>query len=178
MKKEIDILKESQKVLSKLDQGVLLTTKYKEKVNTMTIGWGTIGIEWGLPIFIAFVRTSRYTKEMLDRSKEFIINAPVDQDVKSIIGYCGTRSGKDHDKIKEMNLTLVPGETVNVPAIKELPLTLECEVLYSQNQELHKIPAELQKRYYPQDVDSSVPGSNQDIHVMYIAHIKKAYILD
>ena len=64
MKKEIDILKESQKVLSKLDQGVLLTTKYKEKVNTMTIGWGTIGIEWGLPIFIAFVRTSRYTKEM------------------------------------------------------------------------------------------------------------------
>ena len=164
MKKEIDILKESQKVLSKLDQGILLTTKYKEKVNTMTIGWGTIGIEWGLPIFIAFVRTSRYTKKMLDQSKEFTINVPIDQDVKNIIGYCGTHSGKDHDKIKEMNLTLVPGETANVPAIKELPLTLECE--------------ELQKRYYPQVVDSSVSGSNQDIHVMYIAHIKKAYILD
>ena len=134
MKKEIDILKESQKVLSKLDQGILLTTKYKEKVNTMTIGWGTIGIEWGLPIYIAFVRTSRYTKEMLDQSKEFTINVPIGQDVKNIIGYCGTRSGKDHDKIKEMDLTLVPGETVNVPAIKEMPLTLECEVLYSQNQ--------------------------------------------
>ena len=51
--------------------GVLLTAKADGQVNTMTIGWGTIGIQWGKPIFIAFVRGCRHTKGMLDKNPEF-----------------------------------------------------------------------------------------------------------
>ena len=31
----------------------------------MTIGWGGIGVEWGKPVFIAYVRESRYTKRSI-----------------------------------------------------------------------------------------------------------------
>lgn len=178
MKKEINILDNAQLVLSRLHSGVLLTTQSKGEVNSMTIGWGTIGIEWGQPIFTAYVRLHRHTKMMLDESKEFTINVPLDDSARHILGYCGTKSGKDHDKIQDLNLTLVQSDCVQAPGIKELPLTLECKVLYSQDQLLEKIPQEFQKRYYPQDVDSSSTGANQDIHCMYIAQIVKAYILE
>jgi len=40
----------------------------------MTISWGTLGIEWNKPIFTAFIREGRFTKELLDESGEFTIN--------------------------------------------------------------------------------------------------------
>lgn len=176
-KKELSILDDASLILSQLSKGVLLTTKDQDKVNTMTIGWGTIGIEWGQPIFTAFVRTHRHSKEMLDHSGSFTINAPYQKDTKQILGYCGSHSGRDVDKIKELGLHLVPCETIDSMAIQELPLTLECEILYSQVQDLETIPEDLKERYYPQNVDSLATGSNKDVHVQYIAKIKKAYIL-
>jgi flavin reductase (DIM6/NTAB) family NADH-FMN oxidoreductase RutF len=48
------------------------------------------------------------------------------------LGICGTKSGRSIDKIKELNLTLETPNNVSVPAIKELPLTLKCRVIYKQ----------------------------------------------
>ena len=44
---------------TKLYEGVLLTTKVGERTNSMVIGWGTLGIEWGKTIFTVFVRENR-----------------------------------------------------------------------------------------------------------------------
>ena len=170
MKKEIDILQESHQVLSCLAAGALLTTKAQGKVNTMTIGWGTIGIEWGEPVFIAFVRQSRHTKTMLDATGEFTISVPDKNTDPQILSYCGTRSGRDTDKIQDLHLTLVEPEQIHAPAIKELPLTLECQVLYSQDQEFDRLPEAIQKRYYPAQAKDQ-----HDVHTMYIAKIVKAY---
>ena len=41
----------------------------------------------------------------------------------------GVKSGKDTDKIKDMHLTLLPGEKVKVPLIKESPVNIECRVV-------------------------------------------------
>ena len=174
MKKEINILQESHRVLYSLANGALLTTKLQEKVNTMTIGWGTIGIEWKEPVFIAFVRQSRYTKEILDATGEFTINVPNQETDPRILSYCGTHSGKDTDKILDLGLTLVDPEQIKVPAIKELPLTLECQVLYSQAQEYDLLPETIQRQYYPID-DSKPVKEKPDVHTMYIAKIIKAY---
>ena len=130
MKRKIELWDEAGHILSSVGKGVLLTAAADGKVNTMTIGWGTLGIEWSKPIFIAFVRESRYTKELLDKNPEFTVNIPYGEYDKSILGICGTRSGRDMDKIKELGLTLEPSETVSVPGIRELPLTLECKVIY------------------------------------------------
>ena len=36
-----------------MKKGILLTAKDGDFVNTMTIGWGTLGIEWSRPVFVA-----------------------------------------------------------------------------------------------------------------------------
>ena len=66
MKKFVNAFDYAGEICKAMPKGILLTTKDGDKVNTMTIGWGTIGIQWGRPVFIAFVRDSRYTMEMLN----------------------------------------------------------------------------------------------------------------
>lgn len=177
MKKEINVFDYAGDIGKALPKGILLTTKHGEKVNTMTIGWGMVGIEWGKPIFIAYVRESRFTKQLLDQSGEFTINVPYGEFDKSILGYCGTKSGRDVDKIKECGLTLEEPVVIKTPGIKEFPLTLECRVIYKQDQDPDAIPEAIKKRYYPQDVDSTASGSNRDYHTAYYGEIVSAYIL-
>ena len=174
MKEHIDVIERAGDILGALTPGALFTVCVDGEVNTMTIGWGTIGIEWKEPVFIAFVRQSRYTKEILDATGEFTINVPNQETDPRILSYCGTHSGKDTDKILDLGLTLVDPEQIKVPAIKELPLTLECQVLYSQAQEYDLLPETIQRQYYP--IDNSKPVKEKpDVHTMYIAKIIKAY---
>ena len=143
MKKHVDAFDYAGTVCKEMAKGILITTKLDGKVNTMTIGWGHIGIEWGKPIFIAYVRESRHTYTMLEGNGEFTVNIPMGQVDKKILGYCGTKSGRNTDKIRDMGLTLEDPSVISVPGIKELPLTLECKVIYKQKQDLSAIPAEL-----------------------------------
>lgn len=178
MRKKIDALEHANTILTELKKGILLTTKQGDKVNAMTISWGKLGIEWAKPIFTAYVRDGRFTYEQLD-SGEFTINVPLDRKkVAKALGFCGTKTGREHDKIKEINLTLVDGENVSVPAIKEFPLTLECKVIYIQEQNPAAMPEEFIPQFYPQDVDSSFHSANKDFHTMFYGEIVNAYILE
>ena len=164
-------------ICNAMQKGILLTTKDGQKVNTMTIGWGMIGIEWGKPIFIAFVREGRHTRKTLEAGMAFTVNCPYGVFDKHILGYCGTKSGRDTDKITDMHLTLVDSDHIEVPGIKEFPLTLECKLLYAQSQDLSAIPADILKKYYPSDIDSSACGSNSDRHIAYYAEILSSYLI-
>ncbi len=178
MKKEINVFEYAKEIMTALKSGVLLTTMAQGKVNTMTISWGTLGIEWGKTIFTTFVREHRFTKEQLDKNPEFTVNIPWGTFDKKILGVCGTTSGRTTDKIKELGLTLEAAEAVSVPAIRELPLTLECKVVYVQKQDEKAMNEEYQKACYPKDVDSSFHGSNKDYHTAYYGEIVRAYIIE
>ena len=168
MKREIDAFSYANEILQAVGKGVLMTTKADGQANTMTIGWGTMGIQWGKPIFIAYVRESRHTKSLVDKNPEFTINVPYGQYDKSILGFCGTKSGRDVDKIQELGLHLEEGETVSVPAIRELPLTLECKVIYKQEQVKEAIAPDSLEKYYPAG----------DFHTAYYGQITAAYIVE
>ena len=172
MKKTINAFDYAGDICKALPRGILLTTKAGEKVNTMTIGWGHIGIEWSRPVFIAYVRETRFTRQMLDANGEFTINVPYGPLDGKILGYCGTKSGRDVDKIKEMQLDLEPSEKISVPGIRQLPLTLECRVIYKQKQDLSAIPEDILARYYPVD-DTGF----QDYHYAYYGEIVNAYLI-
>ena len=73
MKREVNPFDYAGEICKALPGGILLTTKGATGVNTMTIGWGTLGIEWGKPICTVFVRESRFTKGLLDKNPEFTI---------------------------------------------------------------------------------------------------------
>lgn len=167
MKKTVDAFDYAGQIMKAMPKGILLTTASDSEVNTMTIGWGAMCVEWGKPIFIAYVRESRYTKEMLEKNGEFTVNVPINGCDSKILGYCGRMSGRDVNKIKELHLVLEDGEKVSVPGIKELPLTLECKVIYKQEQPVEQIPADAKDRYYP----------HGDAHTAYYGEIVNAYLI-
>ena len=172
MKKSVNVFEYSNRICSAMKRGVLLTTASGDKVNTMTIGWGHVGIEWGKAIFVAYVRESRYTKALLDETGEFTVNVPLEEADPKILGYCGTKSGRECDKIRDMDLTVVESEKIRVPGIKEFPLTLECKVLFSQVQDPVLLPPDIQKRFYPTD-----SGEFPDAHTAYYGEILNAYLI-
>lgn len=168
-KKKIDIHDYAGEIIKAMRPGILLTTKVGGKVNSMTIGWGTLGIIWERPVFVAYVRQQRYSREMLDECREFTINVPVGAYRRKILGICGSKSGRDTDKIEAAGLTPVEPEVISVPGIKELPLTLECRVLYRQEQESDQFNEEITRQFYTMETGD---------HICYYGEIVAAYIIE
>lgn len=177
MKQQVNVFDYAGHICESMKKGILLTTKAADKVNTMTIGWGTIGIEWGRPIFVAYVRVGRHTRKMLDACGEFTINVPYGEVDAKILGFCGTKSGRDTDKIVEMGLELVESDFVSVPGFRQFPLTLECKVLSQKLQNIPMLPETLRNRYYPTGINGSDPGKNEDFHIAYYGEIVNAYLI-
>ena len=174
MKREINAFDYAAEVFKALPKGILLTSEAEDCVNAMTIGWGTIGIEWGVPIFTAYVRTSRFTYELMERTGEFTICAPLGELSKTAakaIGLCGSKSGRDMDKLAMAGVHPVEADIVRPPAIKELPLTFECRVVFSQEQPIKAISSRFKNFYVPNTAHS-------EPHVAYYGEILKAYIIE
>ncbi len=176
MKKKIDVKEYANQIIQAIPKGILLNTK-DEKFNSMIIGWGGLGTNWALPVFTVYVREGRFTREQLDHNPNFTISIPVKGINPKIVKVCSRESGRHIDKVKEANLTLEEAEVNGVPGIKEYPLTLECKVLYRQEQKLDLYDEKV-KHFYPQDVGSENVGANKDVHVMYIGEIVDAYIIE
>ncbi|WP_202709406.1 flavin reductase family protein [Sporosalibacterium faouarense] len=166
MKKDINFNEYSTEMLEQLKKGAFLTVKDGDKVNTMTIGWGNIGVVWGKPIFTVEVRYSRYTYELLENSKEFTVSIPLNKDLKEELGICGTKSGRDIDKFTECELTPEQGKVLSTPIVGECELHYECKVVYKQAMEPGTLSDEIKEKYY----------TNNDYHVLYYGEIVATYV--
>ena len=76
-KRKISVTECANDIIKALPEGVLLTTKAGDKLNSMVIGWGNPGRIWGRPMFVCYVRLSRFTKELLDQNPEFTVSVPL-----------------------------------------------------------------------------------------------------
>ena len=140
------------------DEWALLTAGTPEKWNTMTIGWGALGTIWGKPACTVYVRTSRYTYEFMEDSDIFTVSF-YPEECRKALSFCGSRSGREHDKAAETGLIPVPaGEGVTFRQAKR---TLVCKKMYRQLMDGEQIPAEVTKRFY----------TNDAMHVMYIGEV-------
>ena len=92
---KIDVIDYLPKIISELKKGILINTKNGDVVNTMTIAWGQVGIEWSKLFFTAYIRHSRFTHQLIEKSKEFTISIPVDRtpEIAKTVAYCGSKSG-------------------------------------------------------------------------------------
>ena len=176
MRKEINAFEYAPHIMDQLlHGGILATVKQDSKVNPITIGWGTIGIQWGKPLFQIYIRECRHSKSMLDKVGEFTVNIPMERSerTREILSFCGTKSGRDTDKAEALKLSLVDGQCISTPAIRELPLTLECRIIYSQRQDGEKMPDWVMQRYYP-----AWEENQEDVHTVYYGEIVAAYIVE
>ena len=167
-KRKLDISQCANEITGLMEKGLFLTTKAGDKVNSMVVSWGHIGRIWERKSAIVYVRESRFTKELLDMNPEFTLNIPLNGYDKNAFAICGSKSGRDMDKITESNLTLVEPEVVSVPAIKEYPLTLECRVIYRQDHDPSQIQDDIKSVFY----------ADGDYHTVYIGEIVDAYIIE
>lgn len=153
-------------MLEQLGKGAFFTTKVNDQTNTMTIGWGGINILWGKLVFVAYVRFSRESYAMVEKSGEFTISVPLEKDMRKELAYCGSKSFRDTDKIKDMNIKLTPGRTIETPIISDCDLHYECKTIYNIPMDKRMVPKDVQFKYYPKD----------DYHMIYYGEVVDSYI--
>ncbi|MBP7780702.1 MAG: flavin reductase family protein [Paludibacteraceae bacterium] len=145
-------------------QWMLVTAGSKDKYNTMTASWGAMGILFNKPIAIIFIRPQRYTFGFLEKNDTFTLSV-LPETYRKALNICGSKSGKDCDKIKEAGLTPLSTELGNM-AFEEARLILECKKIYGQFLD--------PKAFYDQ---SLIPANfpKNDFHKVYIAEISKVW---
>lgn len=105
---------------------VMVSCGPPERPNIITLAWvGTINSN--PPMVGISIRPSRYSHELITQHGEFVVNLPTAEQVE-IVDYCGTVSGRDHDKFAEAGLTPSPATAIGTAIIAECPLSLECKV--------------------------------------------------
>lgn len=105
---------------------VMVTCGNMENSNIITVAWTGILNTNPATLYIS-IRPSRYSYNLIKDSKEFVINL-TNRQLAYATDWCGVRSGKKYDKFKEMNLHKEKAVFVNVPLIKESPVSIECRV--------------------------------------------------
>lgn len=128
--------------------------------NAMAIGWATLGPIWGLEVFVAMVRPSRYTYGLIEAAQDFTVGVPGDG-MNRAVGYLGRESGRDGDKLAAMGLQCIPSLHVAAPTIAACQVTYECRVVHHND----LVPAHLIQAIR----DSSYPQG--DFHRLYFGQI-------
>ncbi len=136
--------------------------------NTMTASWGHIGSIWGhgdhSATAICYIRPQRYTKVFADREPLYTLSF-FPPEYKKALGYLGSHSGRDEDKVAKVGLTPAFGDGFTY--FEEADLVLVCRKLYA---------APLVEEGF---VDKSVLENNyptRDLHTMYIGAIEKVLV--
>ena len=142
-------------------QNALLTAGDRETCNTMTIGWCQLGRVWNLPVCTVYVRPERYTYEFMESHDYFTVSV-LPQEAKKIMALCGTKSGRDVDKVRECGLTLCYGAG-DAPFFDEAEWVLVCKKAYWQDMDpTHFLDGEIDGKWYPE----------KDYHRIFIGEIE------
>ena len=164
MQKEINVRELKDNFVKMISNDwALLTAGTKDNFNTMTVSWGGIGELWGKDVCFVFVRPQRYTYEFMEKNDYFSLSF-FGGEYKKELGICGSKSGRDIDKMAETGF---------------LPVDFENAVGYEQA----KVNVILKKLAY-QDmkpdgfIDESIMNNyaNNDFHRVYVGEIVKVVV--
>lgn len=142
---------------------MLITAGTKDSYNTMTASWGGMGILWDKKVCITFIRPTRYTFEFLEKSEVYTLSF-LEEQYRDILMYCGTKSGRDVNKVAETSLTPVFGD--GTVYFAEARLVIECRKIYFQDIQPDKFLDKTIHEYYPK----------KDYHRIYIGEISKCLL--
>ena len=146
------------------DGGLFLVAEGKDgKPNAMTIGWGFLGTMWAKPVFITAVRHSRHTYKLMEEAKSWTICIPA-KGMEAALTYCGTKSGRDVDKLKECKFTAKKGD-LSTPYVEECPIHIECTTVFKTDMKPGQLEGGMEKELY----------KTKDFHMLYFGEVKGVY---
>lgn len=95
--------------------------------NLITLAW--VGMASSEPVHVTIaVRPQRYSHDLLESAGEFTLNIASTELVERV-DYCGSVSGRDHDKWTEAPFTREQARQVSAPLVAECKYALECSVV-------------------------------------------------
>ena len=146
---------------------MLVTAGNKEKFNTMTASWGGIGWLWNRPVAFVFIRPERFTHDFVEREERLTLSF-YREDCRGILQFCGTKSGRDVDKVKETGLRPVALES-GAMTFEQARLTLDCRKLFkSPMAAAGFIDRSILEKWY-----NDRPGGS--LHDVYVVEIEGVY---
>ncbi|SDL09317.1 flavin reductase family protein [Halarsenatibacter silvermanii] len=157
---EIEYNEYLTEVTEALDSGGFLTVQNSGELNTMTIGWASLGIIWRVPMLLVLVRESRHTFKLIEKADEFTVSIPF-SGLEEELEFCGSRSGRNYDKFAECDLEKLSGNEVHTPLIGGCDVHYECSLEYSQSMDKELVKSEVLEDCYP----------DWDMHTLYFGRI-------
>jgi flavin reductase (DIM6/NTAB) family NADH-FMN oxidoreductase RutF len=118
----------AETAMKQIEKGAFLTVQAGDKVNIMTIGWGSIGFIWGRPMMTVLVRKTRYTFGLMEKASEFSVSVPL-RGMEKELEFCGTQSGRKVNKLEKCGLELFPSEKIKTPVINVPGIHFECRIV-------------------------------------------------
>ena len=145
------------------EKWMLITAGTKEKCNTMTASWGALGVLWGVPMATVYIRPQRYTKQFVDENEYFTLSFFPEQ-YRQQLSLCGTKSGREVDKVKECGFTVAEGEG-GAPYFEQAELVLVCRKRMAVPMDPAAMPEDVKEKWY-----------EGDYHTMYWGEIVEALV--
>ena len=143
---------------------MLVTAEKEGQVNMMTASWGGIGIYYGRPVTYTFVRPDRHTKAFIDTAQGFSLGF-FSADYRPQLTFCGTKSGRDFDKVQECDFTVLYED--GIPYFAQSETSLFCRPLLAQVIDPGAFTRpEIAPAIYP----------DKDYHTLYISEIIKVLV--
>ncbi len=142
------------------EQWMLITAGDSQKLNTMTAGWGALGVLWGKPVAICYVRPQRYTFQFMERERFYSLSF-YGEEYRKQLQICGTKSGRDIDKVRATGFTTAFADC-GAPYFEEADLVIICKKLYSEDIVPDRfVDSTLEEKWYP----------DRDFHKSYVGEI-------
>jgi flavin reductase (DIM6/NTAB) family NADH-FMN oxidoreductase RutF len=106
---------------------VMVSCRSSEGVNNIiTVAWTGIVCSDPAMLYVS-IRPERFSYNMIKDTGSFVVNIPT-RSLAYAVDFCGVRSGRDINKFEHLGLTPQKSNLVEVPAIGECPVNLECKV--------------------------------------------------
>jgi flavin reductase (DIM6/NTAB) family NADH-FMN oxidoreductase RutF len=146
------------------DDWMLITAGTENSFNTMTASWGGVGILWNKQVAFCFVRPTRHTYQFMEKNDYFTLTF-YNEEYRDILNFCGKKSGRDTDKIKETGLIPLTSPNNSI-YFEQARLVFECRKIYSDDIKPEFFRDEKIHNAYPL----------KDYHRMYIGEITNCLI--
>ncbi|MCK4605694.1 MAG: flavin reductase family protein [candidate division Zixibacteria bacterium] len=140
---------------------MLITAGTPQAFNTMTASWGGFGVLWNKHICWCVIRPQRFTYQFMEKAARFTLSF-FEEEYRDALKLCGTKSGRDGDKVAQAGLT--PRETVSGSVFfDQARLVIECRKIYFQDLDPDNF---LDPRIHDEYPD-------RDYHRMYLGEIER-----
>ena len=139
---------------------MLITVQDGEGANAMTASWGCMGVLWNKPVAVCFIRPQRYTYGLAENEERMSL-AFFGEGYREALSLCGSKSGRDCDKLSLAGLTV--SDVDGVPVIDQASTVIIGKKLYADDlKEDNFVDKAMLDNY-----------KSKDFHRIYVLEIQK-----